>query len=70
MALGKTLDQFSPGEMELCFQIISRTTGLDRSWEYWSVRLAKAGDDLPPPTKKAASKRSVARPARRGKRRR
>jgi ribulose-5-phosphate 4-epimerase/fuculose-1-phosphate aldolase len=42
MALGRPLDQFTPGELDLCFGIISRTTGLDRSWEYWAMRLAKA----------------------------
>ena len=68
MTLG-TLDQFSPGEVELCAQIISRTTGLVRSWEYWAMRVAKAGGapaqpkkagaELPPLPKKAARRRAA-----------
>jgi ribulose-5-phosphate 4-epimerase/fuculose-1-phosphate aldolase len=69
MTIG-ALDPFTPGEMEQCFQIIARTTGLDRSWEYWSVRLAKAGGGLPPATKRVARGRSAARKSRRAKRRR
>ncbi len=73
MALGKPLDAFSPGEMERCSSIIARTTGLDRSWEYWTVRLAKAEGGARPAgaTVKAKVKRA-AKPApnRRGKKRR
>jgi len=70
MVLGRPLDQFTPGEMELCFQIIARTTGLDRSWEYWSVRLAKAGGEPRPLAKKTAPKRPAAKKSKRAKRRR
>jgi ribulose-5-phosphate 4-epimerase/fuculose-1-phosphate aldolase len=68
MALG-TLDQFTPGEVELCAQIIARTTGLTRSWEYWAMRVAKASGTpvhpkkvsggLPPLPKKAARRRAA-----------
>jgi HCOMODA/2-hydroxy-3-carboxy-muconic semialdehyde decarboxylase len=70
MMIGKTLDQFSPGEMEQCFQIIGRTTGLDRSWEYWVVRLAKAGGGLPSLPQKTPAKRAAAAKTKRAKRRR
>jgi HCOMODA/2-hydroxy-3-carboxy-muconic semialdehyde decarboxylase len=67
MALGKPLDAFTPGEMELCFQILRGTTGLDRSWEYWTVRLAKA-EGRPSSTVQAARsepKRAAQRAAKR-----
>jgi HCOMODA/2-hydroxy-3-carboxy-muconic semialdehyde decarboxylase len=75
MTLG-TLAQFSPREIELCAQIIGVTTGLTRSWEYWSGRLDKAGGGLPPAAKAAkakskprrAPKRAPKRPARRRRR--
>jgi HCOMODA/2-hydroxy-3-carboxy-muconic semialdehyde decarboxylase len=69
MAIG-TLAQFSPRETELCAQIINVTTGLTRSWEYWSMRVAKAGLGLPPLPKKAAAKRATAKTRKRAKRRR
>jgi hypothetical protein len=54
------LDQFSPRELELCAQIIERTTGLDRSWEYWTVRLdramAKPGGKPQPVVRRRAAK--------------
>jgi ribulose-5-phosphate 4-epimerase/fuculose-1-phosphate aldolase len=34
----------SPGEIELAGGISTKTTGLTRSWEYWTMRVAKAGD--------------------------
>jgi ribulose-5-phosphate 4-epimerase/fuculose-1-phosphate aldolase len=42
MGLGK-IDPLRPGEVEMAGQIASGTTGLDRSWEYWMVRLNRAG---------------------------
>jgi len=42
MGLGK-IDPLRPGEVEMAGQIASGTTGLDRSWEYWTVRLKRAG---------------------------
>ncbi|HET7850920.1 MAG TPA: class II aldolase/adducin family protein [Pseudolabrys sp.] len=47
MALG-TVGPLSPGETELASGISSKTTGLTRSWEYWSMRIAKSGG-LPAP---------------------
>jgi ribulose-5-phosphate 4-epimerase/fuculose-1-phosphate aldolase len=68
MALGP-LEPFTPGEVELCANIINVTTGLTRSWEYWAMRVAKAngmpiqprkaGGGLPPLPKKAARRRAA-----------
>lgn len=46
MALG-TVASLSRGEAELSAGISTGTTGLTRSWEYWSVRLARAGLMIP-----------------------
>jgi ribulose-5-phosphate 4-epimerase/fuculose-1-phosphate aldolase len=43
MMLGSPIASLSPGEAELCSAISAKTTGLTRSWEYWSMRVAKAG---------------------------
>jgi len=58
----------SPGETELAGGISKKTTGLDRSWEYWSVRVAKAGG-LPGATKRKAKPAAKPRRAAKGKRR-
>jgi len=68
MALG-SIDPFTPGELELCANIIGVTTGLTRSWEYWAMRAAKAGGTpaqpkkagagLPPLPRKAARRRAA-----------
>jgi HCOMODA/2-hydroxy-3-carboxy-muconic semialdehyde decarboxylase len=60
----------SLGETKLAAQNTGRTTGLSRAWEYWTMRLAKAGNLPPMPKKKAAAKRTAkARGARTKKRR-
>jgi HCOMODA/2-hydroxy-3-carboxy-muconic semialdehyde decarboxylase len=43
MTVGSTIALLSPGETKLAGQISAKTTGLTRSWEYWSMRVAKAG---------------------------
>jgi hypothetical protein len=43
MTIGSDIATLSPGETMLAGQISSKTTGLTRSWEYWSMRVAKAG---------------------------
>src|SRR6202163_2054474 len=44
MSIGSDVATLSPGEANLASQISARTTGLTRSWEYWSMRVAnKAG---------------------------
>ena len=62
MTIG-ALEAFSPGEIDLCFKIIGNTTGLTRSWDYWAMRVAKAGGPLPP--KKARPPKAKAKPRRR-----
>jgi HCOMODA/2-hydroxy-3-carboxy-muconic semialdehyde decarboxylase len=42
MSIGK-ISALSPGETELAGGIAGKTTGLERSWEYWLVRLKRAG---------------------------
>jgi len=43
MTIGQNIASLSPGETQLAGQISGKTTGLTRSWEYWSMRVAKAG---------------------------
>lgn len=57
----------SPGENAKCFGISTGTTGQTRAWEYWTVRLAKAGS-LPPATKRRA--KAAAKPVGKATRRR
>ena len=40
MTIGSEIATLSPGEAKLASQISSKTTGLIRSWEYWSMRVA------------------------------
>lgn len=42
MSIGK-VTALSPGETEHAGQITGKTTGLDRAWEYWLMRLERAG---------------------------
>lgn len=62
---GNTIDQLSPGETDLAGQISTKTTGLTRAWEYWSMRVEKAGGGLPPMkvarAKPAAAKKTPAK---------
>ncbi len=78
MALGP-IEPFTSGELELCANIINVTTGLTRSWEYWAMRVAKAGGALPqpkkaggalPPLPKKAARRRAAKTRQRAKGRR
>jgi len=75
MALG-AVSSLSRGEAELCAGISTGTTGLARSWEYWSVRLARAGLMIPERkaapngARRAAAARSARKPPARKKSRR
>jgi len=40
LTIGTEIATLSPGEAKLAGQISSKTTGLMRSWEYWSMRVA------------------------------
>ncbi len=57
-----SITSLSPGETELAGSISTKTTGLVRSWEYWSMRVAK-GNALPEAGKapKGSAKRASAR---------
>jgi HCOMODA/2-hydroxy-3-carboxy-muconic semialdehyde decarboxylase len=68
LTIGSTVASLTPGETELAGQISAKTTGLTRSWEYWSMRLAKAGGASAAPKISAAKpKRAAAKPRGRGK---
>lgn len=64
MGIG-TISALTHGETEMCGKISQSTTGLGRSWEYWSVRLGRAGLMIPPAKAAAKGGRAAARkPAR------
>jgi HCOMODA/2-hydroxy-3-carboxy-muconic semialdehyde decarboxylase len=67
LAIGGAIASLSPGETKLASQIVATTTGLTRSWEYWSMRVAKAGGAV---AKSAKPARAAAKPKRAAKTRR
>jgi HCOMODA/2-hydroxy-3-carboxy-muconic semialdehyde decarboxylase len=67
LSIGSQAASLTPGEAELAGQISRKTTGLMRSWEYWSMRVAKSGG-LPGAARKA--KPVKAKPRKRAKSRR
>jgi ribulose-5-phosphate 4-epimerase/fuculose-1-phosphate aldolase len=52
LSIGSNIESLTAGEAHQAGSISSKTTGLTRSWEYWSMRVAKAGGV--PAAKKAA----------------
>jgi HCOMODA/2-hydroxy-3-carboxy-muconic semialdehyde decarboxylase len=46
LAIGSNIASLSRGESDLCGKISAQTTGLGRAWEYWAMRVAKAGGAL------------------------
>jgi HCOMODA/2-hydroxy-3-carboxy-muconic semialdehyde decarboxylase len=61
MTIGSDIATLSPGETMLAGQISSKTTGLTRSWEYWSMRVAnKIGGLAAAPAPKSGKKRRAA----------
>jgi HCOMODA/2-hydroxy-3-carboxy-muconic semialdehyde decarboxylase len=66
MTLGSDIATLSTGETMLAGQISSKTTGLTRSWEYWSMRVAKSGGFAAPAERKSSQKRRAA-PAKRSR---
>src|SRR5690349_8598363 len=44
MTLGSNIATLSAGETKLAGEITGKTTGLTRSWEYWSMRVAGKSD--------------------------
>ena len=62
MTLGSDIATLSPGETNLAGQISAKTTGLTRSWEYWSMRVAnKEHATAARPAKAASTKPAPAR---------
>ena len=66
LAIGGAIASLSPGETKLAGQIVATTTGLTRSWEYWSLRVAKAAGAAKP----AKPARATSKPKRAAKARR
>ena len=60
MMIGGTIASLTPGETRMAGQLVKNTTGLTRSWEYWSMRVAKSGG-IASPAKKAAKKAASAK---------
>ena len=75
LTIGSDIATLSPGETKLAGQISAKTTGLTRSWEYWSmsiankVRAAAAKTDKPA-SMKAKPARTKTRPKRATRKRR
>jgi ribulose-5-phosphate 4-epimerase/fuculose-1-phosphate aldolase len=61
LAIGSNIASLTPGETALAGMVSSKTTGLTRSWEYWSVRVAKAGGAVAAPKAKSAAKKPAAK---------
>jgi HCOMODA/2-hydroxy-3-carboxy-muconic semialdehyde decarboxylase len=59
MTIGSNIASLSPGETKLCGGISTNTTGLTRAWEYWSLRVAKAGGAVSAAAKSAKAKTVV-----------
>jgi HCOMODA/2-hydroxy-3-carboxy-muconic semialdehyde decarboxylase len=70
MAIGNSIASLSPGETQLAGQISAKTTGLTRSWEYWAMRVAKAGGALAPAKASKAAAKASRKPARAAAKRR
>ncbi len=64
MAIG-TVRSLSSGEAQLAGSISSKTTGLTRSWEYWSMRVVNKAGGLVSAAKKVKPARAAAKPRKR-----
>jgi len=60
LTIGSDIATLSAGETMLAGQISAKTTGLTRSWEYWSMRVAKTGGIGAAPERKSSQKRRAA----------
>jgi len=65
MTIGSDIATLSPGETMLAGQISSKTTGLTRSWEYWSMRVANKAGGLSAATDRKTGPKRRAAPAKR-----
>jgi len=63
MTVGSNIAALSPGETRLAGQISAKTTGLTRSWEYWSMRVASKNGGSAAAPKQAPSGRGKAKTA-------
>lgn len=67
MAIGGAVASLSPGETELCGDVVGKTTGVARSWNSWALRVARQGG-LPGASRPSKRKAGPAKP-RKSKRR-
>lgn len=63
LTIGDRIASLSPGETEMAANIVVQTTGLTRSWEYWSMRVAKSGGAVPAEAMPAKARPAKARAA-------
>ncbi len=61
LTIGDRIASLSPGETEKAGKIVVQTTGLTRSWEYWSMRVIKAGGAVPAAIKSKSQKKPAAK---------
>jgi hypothetical protein len=61
MSIGTNIATLSSGEAKLAGQISSKTTGLTRSWEYWSMRVANKTGGATSASKKSGQARAKAK---------
>ena len=59
LAVGGNVAALTPGETAQAALIVTTTTGLTRAWEYWAMRVEKAGGGLPAGKSAVASARRV-----------
>ena len=59
LTIGDRVASLSPGETEMAGSINVQTTGLTRSWEYWSMRVVKSGSAVPAEAKTAKTVKST-----------
>lgn len=60
LTIGDRIASLSPGETEKAGNIVIQTTGLTRAWEYWAMRVTKAGGAVPAATKPKQPKKKPA----------
>src|ERR1700688_4718465 len=61
LMIGGSIASLSAGETRMAGDLVKSTTGLTRSWEYWSMRVAKAGG-IPGAAKKSKTSRAKTKP--------
>ena len=63
LCIGAQVASLTPGEAELCGQISTKTTGLERAWEYWAMRATNKAGGRPAKGGKSARAASTSRTA-------